>query len=112
MNGGSRPGAVLGLVLVALVSASVAYGLVPFRAAGGIRCSAVLRGSAPQERTTTGFLAGQERRSCRNKGNSRLSIGVITGLVLLVVGSGAVLLPESQMERVLFGEGELPDYRG
>ena len=112
MNAGPRPGAVLALVLVALLSASLAYGLLPFRAAGAIRCSAVLRGSQPEQRATTGYLAGQERRSCRNKGNSRLFVGVVTALVLLVVGLGAVLLPESQMERVLFGQEDLPDYGG
>ncbi|MDP9071007.1 MAG: hypothetical protein M3N68_06940 [Actinomycetota bacterium] len=109
MNGSQR-GPLLALVLAAVVSAGLAYGLLPFRAAGAIDCTAVLRGSDPEQRATTGFIAGQEERACRNKGSSRLFIGAITTLVLLAVGLGAVLLPESQMERVLFGEEQLPDY--
>ncbi len=110
MNGGSQRAGLLALVLVAVCSASLAYGLLPFRAAGGIGCAALLRGSEPEQRAVTGFLVGQEQRSCRNKGDSRLFIGAITAVVLLAVGVGAVLLPESQMERVLFGEEALPDY--
>lgn len=95
---------------MAVLSASAAYGLLPFRAAGGLRCSAVLRGGEPEERTAGGYLAGQEERACANEADSRLVIAAVTTVVLLIVGAGAVLLPESQMERIFSGHEELPDY--
>ncbi len=100
----------MALVLAAALLVGLSYGLLPFRAAGAIDCSAVLRGSDPEQQAETGFIAGQEERACRNKGSSRLFIGAIATLVLAVVGLGAVVLPESQMEQVLFGEEELPSY--
>jgi predicted lysophospholipase L1 biosynthesis ABC-type transport system permease subunit len=107
----SRPPVLLALVLAAVLVTVLAYGLLPFRAAGAIRCSALLRGSDPRERATTGYLVGQEGRACHNKGSSRLFIGAVAAVVLLVVGVGAVLMPESEMERVMIGgEEELPHY--
>lgn len=42
--------------------------------------------------------------------DSRLIIAAVATVVLLIVGFGAVLLPESQMERVFSGHGALPGY--
>ena len=99
------------LVAAATVLAALGWMVLPFKAAGGLECKAALFGSAPKERGTTGYLVGQEKDVCRNRGNSRIVVSTIAGLVFLAVGVAAVLLPESQMERVLFGGGdELPDY--
>ncbi len=107
----ARSEPLLPLVLAAVLLVMLAYGLLPFRAAGALRCSAPLRGGDPEQTVTTGFLVGQEGRVCRNEANSRLIVGGIATVVLLVVGVAAVVLPESQMERVLFGDDEeLPDY--
>ena len=111
MNLEPRRPVLLGLVVVSVVVAALAYGLLPFRAAGALPCSAVLRGADPEERATTGFLVGVENRACDSKAGSRIVLGAIAAVVLLVVGVGAVLMPESGMERVLVGrEEELPDY--
>ena len=99
------------LVAAAALLAALGWMLLPFKAAGGVDCKAALFGSAPKERVTTGYLVGQEKGACQNRGNSRIVVSAIAGLVFLAVGVAAVLLPESQMERVLFGTGEdLPDY--
>lgn len=99
------------LVATAAVLAALAWMLLPFEGAGGLDCKAALFGSEPKERATTGYLVGQEEGVCQNRGNSRIVMSSIAGVVFLAVGVAAVLLPESQMERVLFGGGEeLPDY--
>jgi hypothetical protein len=98
------------VVVGAVVLASLAYGFLPFEAAGGLDCGAPLRGSSPKERVTTGFLVGREKPTCDDKGKSRLIITGIAAVILLAIGTSAVLLPESQMERAMFSEDELPDY--
>ncbi len=99
------------LVAAAAVLATLGWMLLPFDAAGSLDCEAALLGSKPEERRTTGYLVGQEKSACQNRGNSRLIVSGIAGALFAVVGVAAVLLPESQMERVLYGRGdELPDY--
>lgn len=107
----SNPGRVAALVAVSAVLAVVGYGLLPFRAAGALECGPALKGSEARRHVTVGLLVGREGEVCRSRGNSRLIVGGVTGIVLLVVGVAAVLLPESEMERALLGEeGDLPDY--
>ncbi len=99
------------LVAAAAILATLGWMVLPFKAAGGLDCKAALFGSTPKERGTTGYLVGQEEEVCSNRGNSRIVVSSIAGLVFLAVGVAAILLPESQMERVLYGGGdELPDY--
>ena len=108
MNGTGR---LLPLVVASALLTVLAYALLPFRAAGALECSSALQGSKPERDVTVGLLVGREAAVCKDRGNSRLIIAGITGVVLLVVGVGAVVFPESQMERALFGtEDELPDY--
>lgn len=107
----NAPGRLLPLVILSAVLAVLAFGLLPFRAAGALECGPALRGAEPKRDVTVGLLVGREASVCQDRGNSRLIIAGVTGFVLLVVGVGAVLLPESQMERALFGtEDDLPAY--
>lgn len=90
------------VVAVALVG-MLSYGLMPFEAAGGLDCEAALRGADPKERATEGFLVNREDQACSTKKNSRLTVMGIVGVLYLIVGLGAVLMPESGIERVVFG---------
>lgn len=98
------------VVVAAVLVASLAYALLPFEAAGGLDCGGPLRGSSPKETVTTGFLVGREKPACDDEGRSRLIITGIAAVIFLAIGMSAVLLPESQMEKAMFGEDELPDY--
>ncbi|MDP9071564.1 MAG: hypothetical protein M3N68_09860 [Actinomycetota bacterium] len=104
-------GRLLPLVVASALLTVLAFALLPFRAAGALECGPALRGSKPERDVTVGLLVGRERPVCQARGNSRLIAAGLAGVVLLVVGVGAVLLPESEMERAVFGEeGDLPDY--
>ena len=107
---GDRRRAQLLLVVASVVLATLAYAFLPFEAAGGLDCGAPLRGSSPKETITTGFLVGKEKPTCKDKGKSRLIITGIAGVLLLAIGTTAVVLPESQMEKAMLSEDELPDY--
>lgn len=96
------------LVIAITVIGVLGFVLLPFKAAGGLRCEAPLRGGDPKERATQGYLVGREEVACANKNGSRLAIAGVMGLVYLVVGTAAVVLPESNIERVVFG-GEDPE---
>jgi hypothetical protein len=96
------------LVVAVAVIGSLSYGLLPFEAAGGLDCEAALRGADPKETATEGFLVNREEQACNDKSGSRLTVMAIVGLLYLVVGIGAATLPESGIERVVFG-GEDPE---
>lgn len=95
----------LALVLVAAITVMgfVGYGLLDYDAAGGLNCQAPLRGADPLERATEGFLVNREAQACDDASGSRLTVGGIVALLYLIIGTGAVLLPESGIERVVFG---------
>ena len=82
--------------------------LLPFEAAGGLDCESVLKGADPKERATEGFLVNREEQACSDKSGSRVTITGIVGLLWLTVGIGAATLPESFVEKVVFG-GEDPE---
>ncbi|PLS75874.1 MAG: hypothetical protein CYG61_04875 [Actinobacteria bacterium] len=101
-----RTGLVLALAIALLFT--LGWGLKPFQAAGGLECKGPLQGSAPKERATRGFVFGREESVCNRSGGSRLIIAILGGVILAAVGVSAVLLPESRIERVVFG-GEDPE---
>lgn len=109
----NETGKSVALVVVIAVIAVLGFSLLPFKAAGGLRCDAPLRGGEPKERATQGYLVGREDMACGDKKGSRVAIAGIVGLLYLVVGTAAVVLPESNVERVVFG-GEDPEevYQG
>jgi hypothetical protein len=86
------------LAVVIALFGVLAYGLAPFKAAGGLRCGSALLGSSPKERVTTGLLVGKEESLCQSKGNSRLMVVGIATVVALVLGLGAVFLPVGPLE--------------
>lgn len=96
------------LVVVIWVVASLAFGLLPVRAAGRLKCDAPLRGADPKELATEGYLVNREKMACSDKSGSRLTIVGIVGLLYLAFGISAIVLPESSIERVAFG-GEDPE---
>lgn len=77
--------------------------LLPLEAAGGLKCEAPLKGADPKERATEGFLVNREAQACSDKSGSRVTVTVIVGLLWLTVGVGAATLPESFVEKVVFG---------
>lgn len=99
-------GVVLAVAIALLFT--LGWGLKPFEAAGGLDCKGPLQGSAPKEKATRGFVFGREESVCDRSGGGRLIIAVLGGVMLGAVGVSAVLLPESRIERVLFG-GEDPE---
>lgn len=98
----------IGLVIAITLIGVLGYGLLPFKAAGGLKCEAPLRGGDPKERATQGFLVGREDAACSSKQGSRLVIAGIVGILYLGIGTAAVVLPPSNFERVIFG-GEDPE---
>jgi len=84
------------------------FALLPVKAAGGLPCKAPLKGAEPKERATEGYLVGREEKACDSKGKSRLTIVGIVGVVYIAFAVSAVVLPESNIERVAFG-GEDPE---
>jgi len=86
----------------------LAFGLLPVRAAGDLRCDAPLRGADPKEKATEGYLVNREHRACSDKSKSRLTIIGIVGVLYIAFGVSAVVLPESNIERIAFG-GEDPE---
>lgn len=99
-----------GLILAVAIALlfTLGWGLKPFKAAGGLECKGPLKGSAPLEKATRGFVFGREESVCDRSGGGRLIIAIMGGLVIGTVGVSAVLLPESRIERVVFG-GEDPE---
>lgn len=106
MSAGEKTKALILVVAITFLGV-IGYGLLRFDAAGGLDCDAPLRGADPREQFTEGFLVGREDKACSDKSTSRLTVGGIVGLLYLTVGIGAVLMPESGIERVIFG-GEDP----
>lgn len=99
-----------GLVLAVAIALlfTLGWGLKPFEAAGGLECKGPLEGSAPKEKVTKGFVFGREESVCDQTGGGKLIIAILGGLIIGAVGVSAVLLPESRIERVVFG-GEDPE---
>ncbi|HET7488716.1 MAG TPA: hypothetical protein VFJ85_12365 [Acidimicrobiales bacterium] len=96
------------LVVVISVLLVLGWGLLPTRAAGHLKCEGPIRGSDPLEFAKEGYLVHREAAACSSKGGSRMTIILIVGAVFLVLGVSAVLLPESNFERMAFG-GEAPE---
>lgn len=101
-----RTGLILAVAIALLFT--LGWGLKPFEAAGGLDCKGPLQGSAPKEKVRQGFVFGREESVCDQSGGGRLIIAVLGGLTIGSVGVAAVLLPESRIERVVFG-GEDPE---
>ena len=102
-----RAKAVALAVAIGLIGA-LGFGLLPVRAAGRLRCDAPLRGAAPKEKATEGYLVNREEQACSDKSGSRLTIVFLGGVLYVAFGIAAVVLPESNIERVAFG-GEDPE---
>ncbi len=99
-----------GLILAVAIALlfTLGWGIKPFKAAGGLECKGPLKGSAPMEKATRGFVFGREESVCDRSGGGRLIIALLGGLAIGAVSISAVLLPESRIERVVFG-GEDPE---
>ncbi|MGH9283449.1 MAG: hypothetical protein ACRD0S_11005 [Acidimicrobiales bacterium] len=107
MNAVDQAKAAVLVVAIAIIGV-LSYGLLRFEAAGGLKCDAPLRGSDPREKATGGFLVNREEGACDAEGGSRLTVGGIVGFLYLVVGIGAVFMPESPVEKMIFG-GQDPE---
>ena len=98
----------IALVVAVAVLGVLGYGLLRFEAAGGLNCDAPLRGADPREKATEGFLVNREDQACSDASGSRLTVAGIVGVLYLTIGIGAVTMPESGIEKVVFG-GEDPE---
>lgn len=98
----------IALVVAIGVIGVIGFGLLPLRAAGRLRCDAPLRGAEPKEKATQGYLVNRESRACSDKSGSRMTIILLAGVLYVSFGVAAVVLPESNIERVAFG-GEDPE---
>lgn len=84
------------------------FGLLPVRAAGGLKCEAPLKGADPKEKATQGYLVNREEKACSDKSGSRFTVIGIVGVLYIAFAVSAVVLPESNIERIAFG-GEDPE---
>lgn len=96
------------LVIIVGIMSAIGFGLLPMRAAGGLKCEGALRGSEPKERFTEGYLVNREDEACDAKGKSRLTIVLLGSVLYVFLGIGAAVLPASNFERIAFG-GEDPE---
>lgn len=96
--------AAVGIFLVLVVSGVlfVAWGLIPFHAAGGLPCKALLRGATPTARVLSGPRVGREPQLCRAAAGSRWLIGAIAWFGITAVGIAAVVLPHGSWDQLLF----------
>ncbi|MGH9157909.1 MAG: hypothetical protein ACRD1K_19210 [Acidimicrobiales bacterium] len=104
-------GPVLSGVLVVVISlmAAIGFMLLPFDAAGGVKCDSPLKGGEPKERVTEGFLVGREGAACSRRSGSRVATGAVGGTLYLLIGLAAVLAPQSRIERALFGDEDVTE---
>jgi hypothetical protein len=102
-----RVKAVVLAVVIGLIG-MLSFALLPLKAAGDLKCEAPLKGADPKERATEGYLVNREDSACSAKSKSRLTIVGIVGVLYIAFGVSAVVLPESNIERVAFG-GEDPE---
>lgn len=97
------------LAIACGIIATLGFALLPVQAAGGISCKSPLKGSAPTEKATKGFLVGREEKACSDKGGSRLTIVLIGGAAFTGLMVAAVALPQSNFERVAFNDEDPED---
>lgn len=97
-------GTLLGLVFLVVALGVLGYALMPFESAGGIECRAALLGSESKSKAERGYVVGREDEACGREGSGRLVTAGIAAVLGLTVGVGAVLVPEGQLERTLFGD--------
>ena len=107
MNAKDQTKAVALAIAIGLIG-MLGVGLLPLKAAGALKCDAPLRGADPKERATEGYLVNREDKACSDKSKSRLTIIGIVGVLYITFGVSAVVLPESNIERIAFG-GEDPE---
>lgn len=100
-------GAVLAVAIAVMLGLGVM--LLPFEAAGGIKCEAPLQGAEPKERAETGFLIGREAAACERRSGSRVTTGAVGGSLYLLLGLASVLAPQSRIERALFNDEDVAE---
>jgi len=100
-------GSLLALLIALMLGLGIA--LLPFEAAGGLSCASPLEGADPKEKATEGYLVGREESACSRRSGSRVTIAGISGTLFLFMGLGAVLTPESRIEKALFGDEDLEE---
>lgn len=100
-------GGALAVVIAVLLAFS--FALLPFEAAGGLKCEAPLQGAEPKEKATAGYLVGREDVACSRRSGSRVATAGVAGTLFLVIGLGSVFLPQSRIERALFGDEDVEE---
>ncbi|MGH9165165.1 MAG: hypothetical protein ACRDZW_06605 [Acidimicrobiales bacterium] len=108
VNGRNQAVGGLLAVLIAVLLV-LGFALLPFEAAGGLNCEAPLRGGDPEEKATEGYLVGREDVACSRRSGSRVTTAAVTGTLFLIIGLGSVFLPESRIERALFGDDDIEE---
>lgn len=98
----------VGLAVAIGLIGMLSFVLLPLKAAGGLKCESPLKGADPKEKATVGYLVGREDKACSTKSKSRITIVGIVGVLYIAFAVSAVVLPESNIERIAFG-GEDPE---
>jgi hypothetical protein len=89
---------VVPIVAAVLALAALGYALMPFTAAGDVRCRGGFTGAVPTAPADTGFVRGREPQACQAGGRSRAATAGIVAFVALIGAASAVLIPP-QSER-------------
>ncbi len=84
---------VVPIVAAVVALAALGYALMPFTAAGGVKCRGGFSGARPTAEAETGFVRGREERVCEAGGRSRSATAGIVALVALIGGASAVVIP-------------------
>jgi len=107
---GRRIALLLPLVLIIDLLVVVALGLMPLESIGGLRCDAVLEGGgAKPNALLPGMIAASKDRLCSDASSGRTVVMIGVGLLVLLLGTGAVLAPADRLERFLVRRGDDAD---
>ena len=86
--------------LVVLVLA-LGFTLMPFKAVGGVSCSAPLRGAEPTGDVSSVAVLGGTEGACRDAGNSRMAMAATVSAIFVGTALVAVLHPNRPRSRMM-----------
>ena len=107
---GRRIGVLLPLVLVVDLLVVLALGALPLDSIAGLRCEAVLRGGGPEAGLRlTSSIDKRKEILCDDAASGRRVTMLVAGVLVLLIGAGAVLAPADRLERALVRRDEEDD---
>lgn len=90
---------VVPIAAAVIALAALGYALMPFTAAGDVRCRGGISGATPTQPAETGFVRGREPKACKDGGRSRgVTAGFVALIALIGAASAVAIPPESERD--------------